>query len=446
MPSLGGWQLFQCLAGPETLVQVLEETAMKKNKRKLLSHCIYFGPPADTGEADCQLRGGIARKDCEDCLKRLSPDDPDLQDKMEGPTVKHECVYRGDQIDADFLHCRRFDRCRIEDSKPDAPCCRECRERLTLADKDFAARWIDWLPVFNARKEPAGCLRGLLAGGPAFLVCGGPSAKGLPLERLNDRGCWTLGVNNAGGHPRFRANAFVCSDPPMKFSHSIWLDPQVMKFVPTPKLSGSRAKLRRKDDGVFSRMDKKLPDCPNVWAFNRLSWMTPDEQFFLADGACWGNLNSGVQITSERKTVCTMLLGMRLLRYLGAGRVYLVGVDFLMRPGEVYSFDQGKEIGGCQSNNNQFEVVNDWLCRMQEGGTFSRFGIEFYNCNRNSGLRAFPHVPFDDALDDAIGQVEQETDLAYWYDKASCPKCGSWHVRCGEGEWECMDCGEEWKP
>lgn len=353
------------------------------------------------------------------------------------------CVYFGPPLKNGLSACLRFEKCRQIEKKPDAACCEDCKDRLPLDHPEFTDRWIDYLPIVDREKHPTDCLRNMLAGGPAFLVCGGPSSKNLHLERLNERGVWSMGVNNAAGHPRFRANAFVCSDPPMKFSHSIWLDPAVMKFVPTPKLSGSRSKLRRKDDGVFAKLDHRVSGCPNVWGFQRLSWMMPDEQYFLAEGACWGNLAAGVKRTGEKKTVCTMLLAMRLLRYLGAGRVYLVGVDFDMRPGEVYSFAQRKHAKGCNSNNGQFSVVNEWLCRMQEEGTFEKFGVEYYNCNPNSGLRAFPHVPFDTALEDATGRVEQQPDLSGWYEKASCPKCSSWHVREGD-RWKCEECEEEW--
>jgi len=314
---------------------------------------------------------------------------------------------------------------------------------LQPTDPDFTAKWIDPLLVFDRDRNKNHSLRNMLAGRPAFLVCGGPSAKHLPLERLNERGVWTMGVNNAAGHPQFRANAFVCSDPPLKFSHSIWFDPAVMKFVPLPKMAKGRRMLREKWNGVFRKSDKTVVDCPNVWGFQRHSWLRPNDEFFLTDGACWGNQDAGTKLTGEKKTVCTMLLGIRLLRYLGAGRVYLVGVDFLMRPGEVYSFDQGKHAGGCDSNNQQFIVVNEWLCKMQADGVFDKFNMPLFNCNQLSGLRAFPHVPFGDAVDDCTCDVEQQPDLADWYSKTQCPKCQSWEVRSGE-DYTCMTCGEKW--
>ena len=69
-------------------------------------------------------------------------------------------------------------------------------------------------------------------------------------------------------------------------------------------------------------------DCPNTWGFSRRGWMSPDDTFFTESGAAWGNLNAGVERTGEDKTVCTMLLGLRILYHLGAREIYLIGVDF----------------------------------------------------------------------------------------------------------------------
>ncbi len=298
--------------------------------------------------------------------------------------------------------------------------CEQCKDRLVLEDSEFATKWRDPLFITNRRKEPIGeGLRDLLAGRSAFLVCGGPSANDLPLEDLNRRGVFTFTVNNVAGHSRFRPNAFVCSDPPMKFHDSIWLDPAIMKFIPTPKLNRGRQrnKLRYKENGSFKDLDVTTNQCPNVWAFKRRSWMAPDDTFFTTDDASWGNQNVGVKRTGERKTACTMLCALRILRYLGASKIFLVGVDFKMSPFYGYSFNQARTVDASSSNNEHFEIVNDWLCRMEQQGCFKRFGLEIYNCFAESGLRAFPYVPFEEALKIVRGRVVDEPDLSYWYEK-----------------------------
>jgi hypothetical protein len=324
---------------------------------------------------------------------------------------------------------------------PEIPACDTCTSRLQITDPDFAKKWVDPLEVVDVRRHKTDCLRNLLAGRSAFLVCGGPSGTS-NLHKLNRRGVFSLAINNVAGNI-VRPQAFICSDPPMKFSHSIWMDPGVMKMVPIPKLSGRREVLREKIDGVFNRSELKVTGCPNVWGFRRDSWLMPDESFFTGEGACWGNQNSGVKKTGQSKTVCTMLLGFRMLRYLGTSRIFLVGVDFRMAPDYGYSFAQDRNKGASASNNAQFHVVNGWLCEMQEKGVFQRFGMGVYNTYENSGLRAFPYVPFEDALSDVVGIVEETPNLQYYYEKSSCPKCNSWHIKCGEVD-ECMDCHHQW--
>ena len=264
----------------------------------------------------------------------------------------------------------------------------------------------------------------MLAGRSAFLACGGPSANDLDLDRLNDRGCWTLCVNNMAGHAAFRPQAFVCSDPPSKFSHSIWMDPAIIKFAPQPKMHAGRGALRIKKQGEFQNLmrgDRRLSvlDAPNVYGFGRRSWLQCDDTFFTDTDAAWGNHNAGVERTGENKTVCTMLLGMRLLRYLGARRVYLLGVDFMMRPGvglrDNYAFDEQRDQDAIESNNRQYKTVNDWLCRMSDAGVFERAGSAYYNCYQHSGLRAFAYAPFEVALADVTRGVERTPDLADWY-------------------------------
>lgn len=303
--------------------------------------------------------------------------------------------------------------------------CPLCRDSLPADSRDLAARYRDPLAVYTADKRPTDALRGMLKGGVAFLVCGGPSAKQLPLEQLQQPGCWSLAVNNMAAY--YRPNAFVCSDPPSKFHEGIWRDPNIMKFVPEVKLHDRRGKLRRKQpDGSFA--DLKLTDevattqtVPNVWGFGRRSWFKPDDTFFTDPHAAWGNNDDGVRRTRGKKTVCTPLLGLRILYYLGARRVYLVGVDFYMDPAaglhDNYAFKEERDKGACESNNAQYAVVNEWLCLMQQNDVFSKFGLEVYNTNEASGLRAFAHVPFDVAVADA------------WRDWPSGPPydCKSWY-------------------
>ncbi len=363
------------------------------------------------------------------------------------------CVYLGEETGRKteggqpVRGCQLHDECVLTGGDATAASCDGCRKFLHVDGEGWPGDWVDPLLVMDRRRSKTDCLRDLLAGGSAFLVCGGPSGEE-QLGQLNRRGIFSMAVNNSSGHPRHRPSAMVCSDPPMKFTHSVWLDPGVMKFIPTPKMKGKRARVRHKVDGVFGRSDRDLSRCPNVWGFKRESWLTPDDFFFSTEGASWGNHDSGTKRTGQPKTVCTMLLGLRLLRYLGAGRIYLVGVDFRMAPDYGYSFPQGRTEGASSSNNRQFAVVNEWLCEMERRGVFRRFGVEVYNTYERSGLRAFPFVPIGEAVEEAVGIIEREPSLSFWYEKASCPKCSSWSIRCGDERYECTEaeCGLVWDP
>lgn len=345
------------------------------------------------------------------------------------------CVYLKDPIPDEAVNGNPVHRCTVHGrcitvpypaaGPPVVTTCSTCKEKLPLEHPKFAEMFCDSLIVVDRDGRRSESLRGMLAGGAAFLVAGGPSAKQLPLEKLTQRGIFSMAVNNMAGYAR--TNAFVCSDPPLKFHHGIWLDPTIMKFAPSVKFHRKRNKLKQKVGNEFKPLkigdrDISMADCPNVWGFGRRVWMQPDESFFIDDDAAWGNQNAGVTRTGQPKTVCTMLLAMRILYHLGARTIYLVGVDFFMDPkaGELdnYAFGQKREPGTCESNNAQYRIVNMWLTKMRYNGVFERFGLEVFNCCEASGLTAFDHAPFDLAINDALKNFPAEPfDLEGWYEK-----------------------------
>lgn len=268
----------------------------------------------------------------------------------------------------------------------------------------------DPLEMFTASGTPT-TLRDIWKGSSGFLVCGGPSLKSLDVSKLAQRGIVSLGVNNVAGMAPVRA--FVASDPPSKFHHGIWLDPAMLKLVPFPKL---RQGIRVKEGDTFRPLQMRVRDCPGVFGFTRIQQFEPDK-FFLTPGATWGNDQKAVNAGFHPKMVFTFFLGLRLLHYLGVRRVFMLGVDFHMpSQGSQYAFEQGKHAGGCQSNLGSYAKATEWLRQLVP--VFERHDFELFNCNPDSALRLFPHVPFDDALAECKGPIPPEPfDLRNWYDK-----------------------------
>ena len=262
-------------------------------------------------------------------------------------------------------------------------------------------------------------LNGLWAPSAAFLVCGGPSINKLPYHKLADRGVASLGINNVAGH--IPVSAWCFGDPADKFHHGIHLDPKCLTFAPLGKL-GHPINVKM-PDGRFRKFSDPLRDCPGTLGFSRDSYFKP-ETFFTTTFAHWG---VGEKNTKEDQAkvppeetkytcLCTMLLGIRLLHYLGCPRVYLLGVDFEMTDQAQYSFNQSKN-----PRNGRYEFENDMLNAL--GPTLAAEGMSLMNCNPESKCNAFPFVPFDKAFLDCKGGVPHgDFDLAGWYDKGETEK------------------------
>lgn len=331
------------------------------------------------------------------------------------------CVHLREILDQEegIFACALYGRCTRSAGDLKLANCQDCADYLRHNSKDLQKKWVDPLHITDRTGQPTHALRNMLADGGAFLVAGGPSGKRLPLERLQERGIWSMAINNAAG--AIRSNAFICADPPEKFHDGIWEDAAVMKFVPTPKLGKKRGKLREKlEDGSFRKTGRHTKQTPNTWAFLRRAWLVPDDSWFTSSGAPWGNHDAGVKRTGQPKTVGTILCAIRLLQYLGARRIFLIGADFWMEPRaeatENYLFSEDRDWEAVAKNNSQYAIMNRWLCQLRP--VFEKFGYEVYNCNQHSHLEAFDYVPFDIALEEVRGMCPKEPyDLCGWYEK-----------------------------
>lgn len=250
-------------------------------------------------------------------------------------------------------------------------------------------------------------LANLWAPRPGFLVGGGPSLRDFDVGLLAQRGVVSLGINNVAGAVPVRAHVF--GDPQVKFHHGLFLDPAMMTFCPIGKMPyGLRAKL---PDGTFRGLDIQVWRCPNTWGFSRTTRFDA-ATFLTTEYAHWGVSGKTVEKDSERqgrRRITTMLLGLRLLHYLGCPRVYLLGVDFRRYPDGAYAFNEVTNPGGYRQAAAMLAEVKPVL---------EAANCKVYNCNGDSDLHVFDHVPFELALADCRGPVpRQPWDFSNWYPK-----------------------------
>ncbi len=273
---------------------------------------------------------------------------------------------------------------------------------------------LKWFRYYDRELRPAH-LSDLWRGSAGFLVAGGPSAKDIDFSFLRERGVISLAINNVAAHAPVKA--MVCSDPPEKFHHAIWLDPGLMKLVPSNKLN-KFIRLKR-PDGTFEQPRIRVKECPNVFAFARDCDYVP-EDFLLRDTATWGRNKQAMKSRPGKdKLLFTFFLGIRLMWALGCDRIYLIGADFGMRPGgagEGYAFAQRRDQGAVDANHNSYRVAAKWLQELRP--VFENAGLHVFQTNAESNLRVFDHVPLAHAIEDARGIAGNDPlDLAGWYEK-----------------------------
>lgn len=253
--------------------------------------------------------------------------------------------------------------------------------------------------------------------GSCFIVLSGPSAKQHDLTLLHRRGAFTIAVNNAA--TLIRPNAWHFVDPPEKFHNAIWLDPAVMKFVPSKYL---RWKIRtRAKDGKLEYMrlnsgQHATPaDMPGVIQAIRNAFLSPSA--WLSEPSInWGNSKRSARKNHFPRDLNVMVASLKLAFALGFRVAYLVGCDFSMSDGQPYAFAEDKHSAGVAGNNRKYEVISAILGLLKPH--FDANGYRVFNLNANSGLRVFPFVSYQEAIEAATGHVPQDPlDTFGWYSK-----------------------------
>jgi len=224
-----------------------------------------------------------------------------------------------------------------------------------------------------------------------------------PLERLRERGVLCLSVNNTAGW--VPSTAFVCNDPCDKFSGGIFLDPKIIKFLPSPRARrGSRLRLKG-TDGVFRWLEKTSKEMPSTFFFSRDFEFSPETFLASATVNCGCN-DRGRNITGWAKNIFTPNMAFKLLYYLGVKEVFCLGLDFQMQHGQPYAYLQKKHSGAVLSNNEKYVLADKMFCALQP--VFMDAGFHVFNVNETSGCTAFPYVPFSEALERCRNNVPPE--------------------------------------
>lgn len=299
------------------------------------------------------------------------------------------------------------------------------RRGRTAREVSMTPSWIDPLIVRNpkipcsvchgrdnrrARRRCAACegtgceatnLANLWFPSPAFLVCGGPSLKDVPRSVLQEPGVLSLGINNSGAY--MRCSAWTYGDTTFKFHFGAHLDAKCVTFAPYGRaVHAVRAKL---PDGTFRQTTLRPIDCPGCFTFGRSSRFKA-ETFLTTTWAHWGS--GGKDSGAPFRRLATMLLGFRLLHYLGCPAIYLIGADFDNSTAG-YAWQDARSGG-----NGQFAKQNIYLRQLRP--IFDAAGFRVYNATPGSKCDAFPFVTFDEALRACRWAVPREPyDMADWY-------------------------------
>lgn len=246
--------------------------------------------------------------------------------------------------------------------------------------------------LFNATGHPL-WLGDQYLGRSVFLVCGGPSIKNLPIEKLKAPGVIVAGINNSA--KTIRPNIWFSVDSPSNFLLSIWKDPLIQKIVP---MCGAEKALFDSRSWDWANLSPR--ECPNV-AYFRRNERFKAKQFLWEDTINWGchkKYGGGRSV---------MLAAVRVLFYLGFRRVFLLGADFDMSPTTTYNFDQPRTSQSVKNNNDTYRMLQKRFTQLRP--LFEREKFRIFNCNPKSNLTAFDFTDFDSALKAVVSELGIDT-------------------------------------
>lgn len=192
----------------------------------------------------------------------------------------------------------------------------------------------------------------------------------------------TMGVNNSVKN--FRPNLWTSVDEPNRFLRSIWMDPTIQKFIPYEHLNKKLF-----DSNRWVESDISVLQCPNVFGIERNERF--NHEIFLTERTFnWGDHKDYGGCRS------VMLIAIRLLYYLGIREIFLLGCDFRMTETYRYHFDQDRSKQALNNNNKTYKRMIDRFELLKP--KFDAVGLRIYNCNKESDLKVFPFIDFNEAM------------------------------------------------
>ena len=254
-----------------------------------------------------------------------------------------------------------------------------------------------------------GGMAGLYYGSDLYLLLGGPSAGDLDLSLLGQRGVLSMAVNNAA--LTYQTNLFICGDPPRKFHDAIWRDPAITCFVPQAKLWNEM--YERRASGRIDSAYEQIKYQPSVVGYQRNTFFNPST--FLSEPT----VNFGNSRFSENSwppVLSTMFSALKMAWWLGVFRVFLIGCDwewdYHKSP---YHFEMKRGVNVYASNNFSYQKMTPMLEALKP--VFDDAGFHIYNCNSESKLSVFPHIPFEAAIKSTTSKIPDDLNANNWYGK-----------------------------
>jgi len=243
-------------------------------------------------------------------------------------------------------------------------------------------------------------------GGKIFLVCGGPSLNDLDLSLIDNRGVMSMCMNNSWC--KVKPDFWIGFDVPGRFHTNGWMDPSIIKLVPWHQ---RLFKINHRVGEVIVDKEIDTTELPNCWYLSNTTTFDLDT-WFTERNCNWGGEVKGLE--PEGGFRITMVGALRMLYYLGFQEVYLIGCDWEMpldMTTEAYAWEEDRAKVVREKNNNMYNWVENVFKKLQPG--FDEANFRIYNCNKDSKLKLFPFIEYEEAIERCT--IPDMKDTRGWY-------------------------------